>query len=40
MSKSKSQVLREAVQKGSPNPAKAESKANLKSTFGIPKKVK
>jgi len=24
--------------KASPNPAKAESKANLKTTFGVPKK--
>jgi len=38
--KSKSQSRREAVQKASPNPSKAESKANLKTTFGVPKKQK
>jgi len=37
MSKSKSQARREASMA---NPKNAESKANLKSTFGVPKKQK
>lgn len=40
MSKSKSQTRRENVQKASPDPKKAESRANLKTTFGVPSKTK
>ncbi len=37
---SKSQDRRQAVQKASPDSKKAESKANIKTTFGVPKKQK
>ncbi len=37
---SKSEKRRMTTQRASSNPAKAESRANLKTTFGTPKKQK